>query len=372
MPKVFANRWRVVKDLVPGGQAWTYVVENIETPDGAQYVLKRLKNLERIKRFEQEIAAVRSLDHPHIIRLVDSEVEGETPFLVSEYCSGGELNATQLENKSVMERLLLFSTIAVAIAHAHERGVIHRDIKPSNILFRDNGMAVVADFGICINTDHGLERVTEFQEQVGARFYMAPELADGRLQDVTPAADVYSLGKLLYWMFAGRIFDREKHMSNAWDLRTESSDPALLTIYDQLFSKTIVEVPETRFANATELWKTTQGVIETMQKQGRYLDADVPTDCLFCGVGKYSEKQIVPNVKAMAFNPQMGRVAEYEVDYNNLYGLGYHQPNRLPAGNIESGQYISFLILKCRNCGNLQFFQLDSNSTSWKNARPVV
>lgn len=371
MPKTFANRWSAVKDLTPGGQAWTYVVEDLQNL-GNQYVLKRLKNLGRIKRFEQEIETIRTLDHPHIIRPISFELSGDCPFFVTEYCEGGELTQEMVEEWSIRQKLQLFETLAVALAHAHEKGVIHRDIKPSNILFRSNGMAVVADFGICISTDHGLERVTEFQEQVGARYYMAPELADGRLDEVTPAADVYSLGKLLYWLLAGRLFDREKHMHERWDLRVDAENPAILTIYDELFSRTIVEDPAGRFSNGTELWDATKSVIETLEKEGRYLDADVPSSCLFCGIGKYVKKEIIPKVTPLPYNPQFGGVAEFETNYSNQYGLGSQMPGRLSAGNIDGNVYVSFLVLECQRCGNLQFFKLENGYTPWKNARPFV
>lgn len=367
--RTFGDRWQVVRDLTPGGQAWTYVVEDLQR-EHPQCVLKRLKNLDRIKRFEQEIDVVKALDHLHILKLVDFNLSEKTPFLVAEYCSGGELKYDHLSDWTAVERLRLFETVAVALAYAHDKGIIHRDIKPSNILFRENGMAVLADFGICLNTEDGLKRLTEFQEQVGARFYMAPELADGRLEDVTPAADVYSMGKLLYWLFAGRVFDREKHELPDWDLRTTSDDYALLTIYDRLFRKTIVEDREQRFANATDLLQATKDVLEMLRKEGRYLDSNVPSSCIFCGIGKYVRAQIIPRIgRGLSNRHTPGKYDAYEVDYSTLYGLGSNQPSRLAAGNIEGGHFDSFLILKCDYCGNIQMFQL-SNNTTWKNARP--
>ncbi|MGH9948248.1 MAG: serine/threonine protein kinase [Pyrinomonadaceae bacterium] len=371
-PKAFANRWKVIRELVPGGQSWTYLVEDLTNPGTEPFVLKRLKNLDRIKRFEHEIDAIKTLDHPNIIQLVDFDLNDEAPFLVTKYYAGGELEGTMASQLSPIEKLRLFSIICVAIAHAHEKGVIHRDIKPPNILFEEGPTTpVVADFGICISTELGIERVTELQEQVGARFYMAPELADGKLEDVTPASDVYSLGKLLYWLFAGRVFDREKHLHPSWDLRTDSSDIIMLSIYDNIFSKTIVEDPAMRFLNGTELWKEVQKIIGSAEKNGRYLDADVPSDCIFCGVGKYSEKQIIPRLTSLPHNPQTGRTMEYELDYRNSYGFSFHaSTNRLPIGNIENGSYQSFLIMKCDHCGNLQTFHFEQHNADWKNARP--
>jgi len=95
--------------------------------------------------------------------------------------------------------------------------VVHRDIKPENILSTFETTPVVGDFGICFVDDD--EHLTITEEVMGARFYCAPELRDGRLQPGIPpqAADVYSLGKLLYWMLSyGRIFDREDHRKDEY------------------------------------------------------------------------------------------------------------------------------------------------------------
>jgi serine/threonine protein kinase len=101
----------------------------------------------------------------------------------------------------------VYKAVCAGVAHIHANGIIHRDLKPENILFI-GGTPKVADLGLCLIA--GLERVTSSLEAVGPRFYMAPELEDGRSLDVTPTADIYSLGKILYFMLSGgRIFSRE-------------------------------------------------------------------------------------------------------------------------------------------------------------------
>ena len=108
---------------------------------------------------------------------------------------------------------------------AHSQGVLHRDIKPDNVFLKSaTGPPVVGDFGLSIflETDN---RITATQEAVGPRLYMAPELESGRVERVTTAADIYSLGKLLYWLFTGRVFSREAHREKQWDIKQHWNDP---------------------------------------------------------------------------------------------------------------------------------------------------
>jgi serine/threonine protein kinase len=92
--------------------------------------------------------------------------------------------------------------ITAALIAAHAANVIHRDVKPKNILFTGNGHETwLTDFGICLIRE--APRITELPEVMGPREFMAPELADGGELDVTPAADLYSLGKLIYFMISG-------------------------------------------------------------------------------------------------------------------------------------------------------------------------
>lgn len=114
----------------------------------------------------------------------------------------------------------MFIVIANAVNHAHSQRVVHRDLKPANIFLQTPTFRpLVGDFGLCYVQDDGDdERQTDLEEAVGPRFFMAPELEDGRADVIAPSADVYSLGKLLYWMLTGRIFSREKLRDDRWNL----------------------------------------------------------------------------------------------------------------------------------------------------------
>jgi len=101
-------------------------------------------------------------------------------------------------------------------------------------------------FASLMMTGHASRSLTRQWER---DVYTAPELEDGRADDVTPAADVYSLGKILYWLMAGHVFDREKHRLERFDLTQDQKDPTMFWVYE-LLDKMIVENPSKRLPDA--------------------------------------------------------------------------------------------------------------------------
>ena len=152
-----------------------------------------------------------------------------------EYCAGGELRNLDLSDVSLLDRLRLFKGICGGVGLMHESGVIHRDLKPNNIFLReDKRTPVVGDLGLCLIMEQD-ERLTEMTEAVGARLFMAPELEDGRYEDAKPVADIYSLGKILYWLVSNKMtFSREKHRQERYDLTSRDESAAMAFIYDLL------------------------------------------------------------------------------------------------------------------------------------------
>ena len=148
-------------------------------PRKASVRSEAIQNPDRVKRYESEVAAALRLDHPNLVKHVDSDLESAKPFMVTEYYSGGHLGGN-FDNWSTIERLQLFRAICDGVGYAHSQGIIHRDLKPDNIfLHKDGKTPVVGDFGICFISEEG-ERFTLTDEAVGARRFTAPELEDGR------------------------------------------------------------------------------------------------------------------------------------------------------------------------------------------------
>jgi serine/threonine protein kinase len=158
-----------------------------------------------LQRFRREAQAVASLDHPNILPIYEvSESEDGLPFFSMKFAEKGSLgeNLASLRNEP-RKCVQLMAKVARAVEYAHSRGVLHRDIKPGNILLNDRGEPLVSDFGLAKLLD-GNSDLTRSLTTFGTAGFIAPEQAGGTAADFTPAADVYSLGAVLFNVLAGR------------------------------------------------------------------------------------------------------------------------------------------------------------------------
>src|SRR5437764_714487 len=158
-----------------------------------------------LQRFRREGQAVASLDHPNILPIYEvSESEDGLPFFSMKLAEKGSLaeNAASLRNQP-RKCVELMAKVAHAVEYAHSRGVLHRDIKPGNILLNDRGEPLVSDFGLAKLLD-GNNDLTRSLTTFGTAGFIAPEQAGAAAATLTPVADVYSLGAVLFNVLAGR------------------------------------------------------------------------------------------------------------------------------------------------------------------------
>jgi serine/threonine protein kinase len=350
----FPPTWKHIRDLPEGGQAHTFIVQSTDGLDPTEYVLKRLKNLDRATRFEQEIKVCQTLQHPNILRIFDSGTTPKRkPYLVTEYCSRGRLTDQPRPFGTVLQVLETFRAICAGAAHAQNNNIVHRDIKPDNIFFRNDGTPVLGDFGICFIDDG--TRLTLTEEVAGSRWYCAPELRDGRLQQGISqnAADVYSLGKLLYWMLSeGRMFDREQHRKQEYLLGQYDLGASEYQLVNQLLDAAIVEDPEQRILGAPQLLGRVDGLIKVIRAGGHPITLAVQHRCLFCGVGHYVVT--VDGTKPGELHNRSHR--ERSID-NASSGFGW----KATAGSP------TWLIFVCDTCGHVQTFRPDLAPASLRN-----
>ena len=160
---------------------------------------------DKIMRFRREADAAASLDHPNILPIYEvSESEDGLPFFSMKFAAGGSLREAGPSLRNEPRKCVqLMAKVARATEYAHGRGILHRDLKPGNILLDDHGEALVSDFGLA-KAIEGNSDLTKSLTTFGTPGYLAPEQAEGVSAKLTPAADVYSLGAILFDLLTGR------------------------------------------------------------------------------------------------------------------------------------------------------------------------
>ena len=153
-------------------------------------------------RFLREARLAAQLSHPNIVQVFDVGEDDGRPFIVMECVEGATL-ADEVKERGKLEPaevVDLALQICGGLEHAHAAGLVHRDIKPQNLLLRADGTVKIADFGIARAAE--ATKLTEIGSVLGTAAYLSPEQALG--EEVTAAADIYSLGCVLYELLTGR------------------------------------------------------------------------------------------------------------------------------------------------------------------------
>jgi serine/threonine protein kinase len=199
------GRYQVENVLGGGGMALVYRArdEELDRPVAIKLLADNLAADEAFrKRFLREARLAAQLAHPNVVQVYDSGEADGRPYIVMEYVEGETLADVLARRKRLApaEAVELALQVCSGLEHAHRAGLVHRDIKPQNLLIRGDGTVKIVDFGIA-RSAHGT-RLTETGSVLGTAAYLAPEQAAG--EEVTPAADVYAVGVVLYELLAGR------------------------------------------------------------------------------------------------------------------------------------------------------------------------
>jgi serine/threonine protein kinase/WD40 repeat protein len=230
-----------------------------------------------VRRFHIEAEAAALLDHPHIVPIYEvGEIEGQHYFTMK-LVEGGSLAsrigefslpagcASALAERRQTVIAALMATVARAVHHAHERGILHRDLKPGNILLQspaptDGGAApLVADFGLAKRFDRAGD-LTQSQTIVGTAAYMAPEQALATRGALTTATDVYGLGSILYELLTGRppflaksFVDTVAQVVDEPPVAPSKRNPSVASDLEAVCLKCLEKDPARRYRSAQEL-----------------------------------------------------------------------------------------------------------------------
>jgi serine/threonine protein kinase len=196
------GRYTVERAIGHGGMSVVYLArdEELRRPVAVKVLSANLGDDETFRRrFLQEARLAGRLSHPNVVQVYDvGETDGQ-PYIVMEYVPGRTV--AECGKLEAGEALPLILQACAGVQHAHDAGLVHRDVKPGNLLLRDDGVLKIADFGIARAAE--TTRFTQLGTVLGTAAYLAPEQAAG--EEVTAAADIYSLGVVLYELLTGRL-----------------------------------------------------------------------------------------------------------------------------------------------------------------------
>lgn len=210
------------------------------------------------ERLSREATAAAKMLHPSIVQVHQVDEVNGVPFLVMEYVEGGSLAEKLRSGPLPVEKSVeLATSIADAVEHAHEKGIVHRDIKPGNILLDRDGVPRVCDFGLArkLDAEHSLHQTGDV---LGTPAYMPPEQARGENAD--ERSDVYSIGAVLYESLCGRSPFQAAH---PWEILYQVTtidpiplkqlNPAIPVELETICQKCLEKNPDRRYQAAAEL-----------------------------------------------------------------------------------------------------------------------
>ena len=262
--EVLGDRYQLQDTIGRGGMATIYRARDLRMDRAvAVKVLREVYSTDPkfVRRFQVEAKAASALQHPNIVQVYDYGQTDGNYFIVMELVEGTDLRR-YLRSRGVLDvdrAIIIAHDVALGLGAAHRRDIVHRDVKPQNVLVGRGGSIKLTDFGIAsVYKDIHAERLTTTGMTLGTVQYYAPEQAQGEI--VSPAADVYALGIVMYEMVTGHPpFDGESPvavaMQHIQDVPTPPSqvNPNLSPAFEEIILRCLEKVPEMRFRDGSQL-----------------------------------------------------------------------------------------------------------------------
>ncbi len=275
-PSARFGHYEIFGLLGRGGAGMVYRARNTKT--GADVALKVIRPERKasptsLKRFLRESSLTSRLNHPAIVRVLETgDVDG-TPFIAMELVEGETLSHLYKQGPLDPDRVLAIGwAIAEAMDHAHGLGVVHRDLKPANILIeRENGHPKVLDFGLAKDTSGLLTTaITADGVTVGTAGYISPERIAEPNAPATPSSDIWALGALVYEglygrsAFPGRSFAEvaDRVVAGKIDWKPPAGSPQVDARVKLILESCLAVEPEARYQRAGDIVGDFASVIE--------------------------------------------------------------------------------------------------------------
>jgi serine/threonine protein kinase len=220
----------------------------------------QLASVADVQRFYTEARAAAHLDHPGIVPVYEVGEQQGQHFFSMGYVHGGSL-AGRVKDGPLPPREAagLVRKVAEAVAYAHGHGIIHRDLKPGNVLLDPDGQPKVTDFGLAKNLA-GDSQLTGTGQVMGTPSYMPPEQAEGKFKEIGAAADIYSLGAILYCLLTGRppfqaasVMETLKQVLEQEPVSPRELNPGVERDLETVCLKCLAKEPGKRYGSASLL-----------------------------------------------------------------------------------------------------------------------
>ena len=209
LPNPFGRdgRYEIIKQLGSGGMGAVWLASDTRlNRKVALKVCKAATTREAQERFRREAQAAAALSNPNLCPIYDFDEHDGIAYIAMAFIEGSSLGEwAERRTPDQRQVALMVAKLALAMQEAHEAGVIHRDLKPDNVAINKKGEPIVLDFGLARQLDDPRTRLTQQGAIYGTPSYMSPEQAGGDPTTINHAADIYSLGVILYELLTGDV-----------------------------------------------------------------------------------------------------------------------------------------------------------------------
>lgn len=259
--------YRIIRRINHGGMSTVYLAVQLSV--GREVALKIMSpalNADPVfgRRFQREANIVGQLSHPNIVSIYDIGWHNNLNYIAMDYLPSGTVHERMQSGMSTAEVLQVLRQIALALDHVHNKGYVHCDIKPENILFREDGTAVLTDFGVAKSVAAAVQG-SSAGTIIGTPHYMSPEQSRGLALD--GRSDLYSLGVVFYEMLVGAVPFRGADAVAIAIKHLSAEIPALpsqYAVYQQLIKRLLAKEADSRYQTGAELVTAIDIIEETL------------------------------------------------------------------------------------------------------------